>query len=127
MCHERIGWFLMKFKEFKNNRGQALVEFLLIFPIVILLIMVMIDVGMIVFHRNQLETEIGEVVAMIQKDQPLQEIESSFLEKDIVFFYHIEENLIKIQLTKDLYFITPGLSKFLPSTVTLERNLGYES
>ena len=41
-----------------NKRGQALVEFVIILPIFVFMILAIIDIGKIVFFRNELENEI---------------------------------------------------------------------
>ncbi len=45
----------------KNNRGQALVEFVLVLPVLLLLIFALIDFGRIIVCKSHLEGVMNEV------------------------------------------------------------------
>ena len=45
-----------------KKRGQALVEFVVILPIFIFFLFAMIDFGKMIFIKNQLESEMDEVI-----------------------------------------------------------------
>ena len=59
-----------------NKRGQALVEFVIILPILLLLIFAFIDLGRIIVCKNHLEGVMSEVANM-----PEEEI-TTYLKKD---------------------------------------------
>ena len=46
----------------KNNKGQALVEFVIILPVMLLLIFSIIDFGIVIYEKNNLENVISDAV-----------------------------------------------------------------
>ena len=49
-----------------NRKGQALVEFVLILPIFIMILFVVVDFGMILNKKNELENVSVDVVNMLK-------------------------------------------------------------
>jgi Flp pilus assembly protein TadG len=105
-----------------NKRGQALVEFVIILPILLLLIFAFIDLGRIIVCKNHLEGVMNEVV----------NIESSEItnylkkDKDYDITYEVKiDDYKNITLTTKLSLITPGLKNILknPYTVKVERSV----
>ena len=109
----------------KNNRGQALLEFVLILPVLLLLIFALIDFGRIIVCKNHLEGVMSEV-----SNLPDEEI-LTYLRKDtdykITYSVNIDEYK-NITLTTKLDLVTPGLKNILtnPYTVKVERSIVYE-
>ena len=109
----------------KNNRGQALLEFVLILPVLLLLIFALIDFGRIIVCKNHLEGVMNEI-----SNLPDDKIES-YLKKDSDYkiTYSIKVDEYKnITLTTKLDLITPGLKNILtnPYKVEVERSIVYE-
>ncbi len=52
----------------KNNRGQALVEFVLVLPILLLLIFAFLDLGRIIVCKNHLEGVMSEVSSLEENE-----------------------------------------------------------
>lgn len=106
-----------------NKKGQALVEFIVIMPVVIFMLLTIIDVMAIFSVKNSLENTIHEVSSLYKEDktkinnylkQTKDNIEIEYVEKD---------NYTKIILINNYKFITPGLNKILdnPYKITVER------
>ena len=109
----------------KNNRGQALVEFVLVLPVLLLLIFAFIDFGRIIVCKNHLEGVMSEI-SYLQENEI-----SDYLKKDNEYKinYKIENNEYReITLTTKLDLITPGLKNILknPYVVQVERSIVYE-
>ena len=104
-----------------NNKGQALVEFVLILPVFILILFVIIDFGMIINTKNSLENRSVDVVGFVKNDKTNEEI--SKLYEDIKVDITYNNDYINIILSKDVDVITPGLNRILsdPYTVKVER------
>ena len=66
-----------------NRKGQALVEFVLILPIFIMILFSIVDFGMIFNKKNELENISVDVVNMLNKDIPLEEIKSEYADIDM--------------------------------------------
>ncbi|MBQ8234123.1 MAG: pilus assembly protein [Bacilli bacterium] len=51
-----------------NNKGQALVEFILILPIMLFLIIGMTDIGNVLIKKHHLENDLNYIVELYQND-----------------------------------------------------------
>ena len=108
-----------------NKRGQALLEFVLILPVLLLLVFALIDFGRIIVCKNHLEGVMNEV-----SNLPDEEI-ATYLKKDMDYkiSYSVKmDEYRNITLTTKLDLVTPGLKNILknPYTVKVERSIVYE-
>lgn len=108
----------------KNNKGQALVEFIIILPIVLLLIISIIDLGNIFYKKYALQNDLDIIVDMYKSDD-LSGINSYISDKDIKIKYSDEDSLLKIELTKDVNVTSPILNTILGKTyeINVDRRL----
>ncbi len=109
----------------KNNRGQALIEFVLILPVLLLLIFALIDFGRIIVCKSHLEGVMNEVSNLSEDDIAI------YLrrDKDYKITYVVTTDEYKnITLSTKLDLITPGLKNVLsnPYVVKVERSIVYE-
>ena len=109
-----------------NKRGQALIEFVLILPVLLLLVFALIDFGRIIVCKNHLEGVMNEVSVL-----PDEEI-TAYLKKDTDYkiSYSVKmDEYRNITLTTKLDLITPGLKNILknPYEVKVERSIVYET
>ena len=109
----------------KNKSGQALIEFVLILPVLLLLIFALVDFGRIIVCKSHLEGVMNEVSSL-----PEEKV-SSYLKKDSDYkiSYSISYDEYKnITLSTKLDLITPGLKNILknPYDVKVERSIVYE-
>ena len=107
-----------------NKHGQALIEFVLVLPILLLIIFAFLDFGRIILCKNHLENTMGEVVALYKKNGDI----NSYLQKDDDYkiTYQVKKsNYAIITLETKLDLITPGLNKVLtnPYKVSVERSV----
>ena len=104
-----------------NNKGQALVEFVLILPVFILILFVIVDFGMIVNTKSSLENQSIDIVGLVKNDKPLEEIRNIY--SDIVIDVKEENDYIKLIITSEVDIITPGLNRIFddPYIVEVER------
>lgn len=108
-----------------NKRGQALVEFVIILPILLLLIFAFIDLGRIIVCKNHLEGVMSEVASLDSEDA-LRYVKN---DSDYDITYNVKiDNYKNITLETKLNLITPGLKNILknPYTVKVERSIVYE-
>ena len=105
-----------------NKHGQALVEFIIILPILLLLLLGMVDFGRIILSKIHLENVMNEVMEL-EEDK----IENFLKEdKEYNITYQIEYNQYKkIILKTKLELMTPGLKNILhnPYEVIVERSV----
>ena len=104
-----------------NNKGQALVEFVLILPIFIIILFTIIDFGTIINTKNTLENYSIDIVELIKKDEDIDNIKSLY--KNINITITIDNNYKRISLEEPVKIITPGLNRILsnPYMVKIER------
>jgi len=109
-----------------NKRGQALIEFVIILPVLLLIIFAFIDLGRIILCKSHLESVMGDVITLYKENGNVNEF---LLDDEYKISYQIEDNdYRKIILTSKLELITPGLKRILsnPYEVKVERSILYE-
>lgn len=114
-----------------NNKGQALIEFVLLLPIIILLFFSFIDLGRIILENNKLEGVTNLIIDEYQDNKDYDDIEkyiASIGYKNISIDVSINDNLTTIILTKNIDLITPGINKIIndPYKITVERTINNE-
>lgn len=106
-----------------NRKGQALVEFVLILPIFLLILFVVVDFGMILSNKNELENISVDVVSMIKNNDSLEDIR--VLYPDVNIDVNSDNKYTTISIYKDIDVMTPGLNLVLgdPYEVVVERTI----
>ena len=105
-----------------NNKGQALVEFVIILPIFMMLLFIVIDFGIIFNTKINLENNSDDIITLINNGKDISDINDMYDDIDInISNYH--DNLIKVSISHDIDIITPGLDTILgnPYVVSVER------
>ena len=108
----------------KNNKGQALVEFVIILPIFLLLIMSLIDFGNIITKKYSLENDI-DVISDMYKDSKYDEINTYISDKNIKINYSNKDNLFVINISRDINVISPLVNLVVGKTynVNVEKSI----
>lgn len=113
-----------------NEKGQALIEFILILPIIILLLFGMIDIGRIFLSQSELENEVEDTILIWKKENTsLEYLERIFQEKNIEV--EILENntthFLTIHAKQKITFTTPLLDQILKNyQIKVKRVIPYE-
>ncbi len=115
-----------------NNKGQALVEFVLILPIFIFLVFLSIDIGRIIYAKNHLETKLNETVELLEEKKSYEEViaflnkgSNSKIKLDIKYK---EDKYATVKVIESVDIFTPGLNLILsdPYEVYVTREVVYE-
>ena len=109
-----------------NKKGQALVEFIIILPILIFIMLAIIDYGMISYNKTKMENLIADVAGMYKNNESEEEIKDfiHFNDKNIKTNISYEDKYINLLLSKKYDYITPGLNKlFKINEITIERKI----
>lgn len=111
----------------KNNKGQALVEFILILPVILAILLVIIDLGKIFNEKNTLENTSIDIIELYKNGKSIDEIKNKY--NDISITTNIENNYLTIKLKKEIEIMTPGLNIVLdnPYPIEVERVVYYET
>ena len=120
-----------------NRKAQALIEFVLILPILIMIIFSIIDFGNIYVTKSILENKIDDAYQVLKESTDTINLYNDIeqvVNKDsndikVVLVFDDEKELITVSLTKDIKTITPGLNLILgyPYKVKTERVIKYGS
>lgn len=101
-----------------NKKGQALVEFIIVLPILIMILFAAIDFGIIIYNKCKLESKLNDVVNMIENSENEENI-VDFINKgeNKKTTYRItnNDNYITVNLFTTVDIITPGLNIILDS------------
>ncbi|MBE6153151.1 MAG: pilus assembly protein [Firmicutes bacterium] len=109
-----------------NKKGQALVEFVIVLPILIMVLFATIDFGLIIYNKSKLESKLNDVVNMIKNNESEEKI-VEFINKDSdrkTTFRIIDNNdYTTIKLFTSVEIITPGLNIVLdnPYKISVSR------
>ncbi len=109
-----------------NKKGQALVEFVLILPVLLFLIFAVYDFGMIYTRRASLENNSSDIISMYREGKSISEI--SGLYPKLSISEEVDTDYDKITISDNVKVITPGLNRILgnPYKIEVERYIPNE-
>lgn len=112
----------------KNNRGQALIEFVLIIPVFVMFILGMFDIGNIIYKKYQLENDLDYIVDLYKEDK-ISDIDIYIHKENLTMNDTKTPEYTTITLFKNISFVTPGASKIFGSfyNITANRTIKNES
>ena len=98
----------------KSEKGQALVEFVLVLPILIMVLISMIDFGNILIKKSSLENDLDTVSKMYKKGDT--EVLNKYLnDNNLKIVYKRDTDFITITLSKNVNIISPVLIPIMGS------------
>ncbi len=108
----------------RNERGQALIEFLMIVPILFLIIMAVFDFGNILYHRYELENHV-DFIANLYEDDKQEELASYLSKHNLTMEVNRETDYQVIYVKRKVSITTPGLGKILgdPYSISTSKTL----
>ena len=108
-----------------NNRGQALIEFVLILPVFLLILFAIIDFGIIFNTKSNLENDSIDIVNSFKNGNSIEEIDNMYEDSSVSITNEGEH--YKIKITTSINLITPGLNRILgdPYLISVERVVPY--
>lgn len=104
----------------RNNKGQALVEFVILIPVLILLILSIFDLGNIILKKYKLENELDTIINYYNNnDEQLMNSYASM--KDIsIKKERKNNNMIDIKVSYEVNINTPVLNKIMGENYQIE-------
>ena len=106
-----------------NKRGQALIEFVLLLPIFIFLLLGIIDIGKVILTKTEIESELSEVLDMHRHHESYEEISAKLKKQDRTLNFEIQKNedqTLTLVVQKEIDIVTPGLGIILGNPCRLE-------
>lgn len=110
-----------------NKKGQALVEFVLLIPIIIMILFVIIDFSNIYYSKNHLEGVLSDTIKYVENGKTISEIKNN-IGSDYSLDIKISNGYATITLEKSVKLITPAAETLFnnPYVVTSSRTIIYE-
>lgn len=119
----------------KNQKAQALIEFVLILPVLIMFLFSIIDFGTIFIRKSELENKINDAYEAAKSSTDVSTLYSNIenaINKDnnkysLELTFDNESDYMNIKLISEVKTITPGLNLIIgyPYKVTVERVIKY--
>lgn len=103
----------------KNSRGQALIEFVLIVPVLIFILMAIIDISKVIINKYKLEDNLN-VISDLYQNNKMDEIDTFADSKGIIVSYTTVGNYTTIKIKKNVVITTPGLNNILGKQMLIE-------
>lgn len=95
-----------------NNKGQALVEFIIILPILLLILISIMDFGNILYKKYSLENDLDVVVDMYNSND-YDSINDYVNNNNIEINYSDKDNLLVINIRKNINVFSPILAAII--------------
>lgn len=108
-----------------NNRGQALVEFVLILPVFLFILFAVIDFGVIFSSKSNLENDSIDIINLFKNGTSIDEIEQMYSDNSINISN--EGDYYRFTISTSVELITPGFNRVLgnPYSINVERVIPY--
>lgn len=112
----------------RNSKGQALVEFVIILPIILMILFIIIDFSNIFYQKNHLESTLNDVVEYKENGKSNSYIKDKVNDSSVSISYKKIDDSLDIKITKKVNLITPFSSLFFdnPFVIKTERMILYE-
>lgn len=107
-----------------KNKGQALVEFVVILPIFLMILMCIIDFSNIIYKKYNLESHLDNIVRLYNNNQ-IEEIDYYVSKNNFVINYTTNEDITTITIKEYVKVNTPVLSNVLnsPYLISISREI----
>lgn len=97
-----------------NKKGQALVEFILVLPILLLIVISMIDIGNIFLKKFDLNNDL-ETVATLYENGDITKLNNYLEEENINLSEESKDDMITLTLSQKVSISTPVIQQLLGS------------
>lgn len=105
----------------RNNKGQALVEFVLVLPVLLFALLAFIDVASLFYSKYKLEDHLDQMV-MLYEEGKIEEMKAYGESKNISFVIQENTTFVTIKIAMQQKMNTPILKNKL-SQIETERTV----
>lgn len=98
-----------------NKKGQALIEFVIILPLIIFILLAIVDFMLILSNKSNLESKMNDVITIYRKDEKSLDI-VEYLNtdlKNVSFSAKKSSKYTYLEVKMPYKFITPGMDNIL--------------
>lgn len=105
-----------------NRKGQALVEFVLILPVFLMILFTIVDFGILLHSKTELQNQSVDIIRMIQNGDDVQKVSERYSNIEIEVQSY-QEDYQKVILVEQIDLITPFFDRILgdPCMIQVER------
>ncbi len=90
----------------KRNKGQALIEFVLLIPFLTIIFLMIFDLSNIYYTKYLLETKLDEI-SLLYKNEEKSKIKEIVDKNKLIINYTYDPTFVEIELTKKVNLLTP--------------------
>ncbi len=107
-----------------NDKGQALIEFILVAPILLLIFVALIDIGNIFIKKYELNNDLSVVAELYENNQE-KELAAYVAKEGITYKAESNGNFVTLTLEEKVFVSAPILSNILGGdfTITTSKNI----
>ena len=102
-----------------NKKGQALIEFVLILPVVLLVLVSLIDIGNIFLKKYDLSNDL-ETISQMYENNKIKEAKAYAAYEDVIIEETQTGEMLKLTASKEVKITAPGLNKVLGKNYTIK-------
>lgn len=106
----------------KNSKGQALIEFVLILPVILLILIYIIEFGRIIQKKQQLESDMDLIVTLYQEKQQ-QELNNYTQNNNIIVTYNRQNELTTIEISQNIKSNMPLINNIIGDNIKTKRTI----
>lgn len=110
-----------------NRKGQALVEFVLILPILILILFSIVDFGNIFYSKYDLQNQSSDIIRLINEGKKIDEVVLIYNDFNIDMSIY-KENYKLVEISRDVNIMSPVMQLVFSKNykVSTKRVIVYE-
>ena len=106
----------------KKNSGQALIEFVIILPIILMILLYIIEFGRITLKKYELESNM-ELITELYKDNKLEEMNNYINSNNIGIEIRKNNELTTIIIRKNIKTNMPLINRILGNNIETKRTI----
>ena len=105
-----------------KEKGQALIEFVLILPVILLILLYIIEFGRITLKKQQLESNM-DLIVNLYEEKKQQELNTYISNNNIVINYNKQNDLTTIEIKQNIKSNMPLINRIMGNTITTKRTI----
>lgn len=102
-----------------GKKGQALVEFILVLPVILIILLVIFNVSYVYMEKYDLENDL-ETITDLYKNGDMKTLKAYIAKEELKFDEKKTGNLIEITVSKDILISAPILNNVLGKNFNLK-------
>ena len=105
-----------------KDKGQTLIEFVLILPVILLILLYIIEFGRITLKKQQLESNM-DLIVNLYEEKKQQELNTYISNNNIIINYNKQNDLTTIEIKQNIKSNMPLINRIMGNTITTKRTI----